>query len=535
MVTPMSSAVARPAVPPEPPTDEPWVEQARALRQEMRGAVERAPAGQTSAQAEGRERRGPLRPSRLTPVRLRLELRRVTRLFRTLDAAAALLLAGLVAHLQAPAGLLSATIGQTAPLLAGAGLLVWGLRALDTYGFADREGLSRHLIRLSAAFAVAGLPLLGGALLVPGGRGALEAIGRWFSLGYLSLLLTHGLWWSTVAGWRRDGKLTPNIVIVGATEAARRLIETALKTREVAVLGVFDDRLGRAPGSIAGVPVLGGVDALLGHRIMPYVDRVVVAVNPAAQSRVRAIIHRLSVLPNPVSLVIDHGDDGGHAHALSRIADTHLAQVTGETTDHGRASLKRAQDLVIGGVALVLGLPVMALVALAIKLDSPGPVFFRQRRHGFNNEEILVWKFRSMRQEAADFAAVQQVQAGDDRVTRVGRIIRKTSLDELPQLFNVLGGEMSLVGPRPHAVGMKTGRTESARLVADYAHRHRMKPGMTGWAAIHGSRGPVDTPELVRRRVALDIDYIERQSFWLDLYIMAMTIPCLIGDRDAVR
>ena len=147
----------------------------------------------------------------------------------------------------------------------------------------------------------------------------------------------------------------------------------------------------------------------------------------------------------------------------------------------------------------------------------------------------MVWKFRSMRADAADATASRQVSGDDDRVTRVGRFIRATSLDELPQIFNVLKGEMSLVGPRPHAIGMKTGDIESARLVAHYAHRHRMKPGMTGWAAIHGSRGPVDTPRLVRERVALDIEYIERQSLWLDLYIMAMTIPCLFGDREAVR
>jgi lipopolysaccharide/colanic/teichoic acid biosynthesis glycosyltransferase len=140
-----------------------------------------------------------------------------------------------------------------------------------------------------------------------------------------------------------------------------------------------------------------------------------------------------------------------------------------------------------------------------------------------------------MRVEAADATASRQVSADDDRVTRVGRIIRRTSLDELPQILNVLKGEMSLVGPRPHAIGMKTGEVESARLVAEYAHRHRMKPGMTGWAAIKGSRGPVDTPELVKRRVALDVEYIERQSFWFDLYIIAMTIPCLLGDRQAVR
>ncbi|WP_313454882.1 sugar transferase, partial [Brevundimonas sp.] len=200
-----------------------------------------------------------------------------------------------------------------------------------------------------------------------------------------------------------------------------------------------------------------------------------------------------------------------------------------------RAFNKRLQDLFVGGVALIAAAPIMALVALAVRLDSPGPVFFRQRRHGFNQEVIVVWKFRSMRHEAADATASRQVSADDDRITRVGRFIRATSLDELPQIFNVLSGEMSLVGPRPHAIGMKTGETESARLVAEYAHRHRIKPGMTGWAAIKGSRGPVDTEAQVRERVQWDIDYIERQSLWLDLWIMLITIPVLLGDRAAVR
>jgi lipopolysaccharide/colanic/teichoic acid biosynthesis glycosyltransferase len=203
--------------------------------------------------------------------------------------------------------------------------------------------------------------------------------------------------------------------------------------------------------------------------------------------------------------------------------------------DARRALVKRAQDLVLGAVAAVLALPVLLAVAIAIRLDSPGPILFLQRRQGFNNEEIIVWKFRSMRVETCDERATRQVGVDDPRVTRVGAFIRQTSLDELPQLLNVLRGEMSLVGPRPHAPQMKTGEVESAKLVAEYAHRHRIKPGMTGWAAIKGSRGPVDTPERVRRRVALDIEYVERQSFWLDLFIMAMTLPCLLGDRRAAR
>ena len=151
------------------------------------------------------------------------------------------------------------------------------------------------------------------------------------------------------------------------------------------------------------------------------------------------------------------------------------------------------------------------------------------------NEEIVVWKFRSMRVEASDYSAVRQVVPGDDRVTRVGRFIRKTSLDELPQIFNVIAGEMSLVGPRPHAIGMLSGGAEASKLVETYAHRHRIKPGLTGWAAVNGSRGPIDTASAVRRRVALDLEYVDRQSFWLDVAIILKTVPCLLGDSEAVR
>jgi len=268
---------------------------------------------------------------------------------------------------------------------------------------------------------------------------------------------------------------------------------------------------------------------------MPCVHRLVITVTSMAQERVNALAAKLGVLPNDVTVMVDVGAEDRQSAALSRLLDAPLAQMSGVQLDERRAFAKRIQDLLIGAVALFLALPVMALVALAIRLDSPGPIFFRQRRHGFNNEDIEVWKFRSMYHDLRDEAAARQIEQGDERVTRVGRFIRKTSLDELPQLFNVLRGEMSLVGPRPHAPGTRTGDIEASRLVAGYAHRHRMKPGMTGWAAINGSRGAMRTPEQVRVRVALDIEYIERQSFWLDLYIMVMTLPCLLGDRQAAR
>jgi len=261
---------------------------------------------------------------------------------------------------------------------------------------------------------------------------------------------------------------------------------------------------------------------------------IVIAVDPTAHARVQEVMRRLAVLPNDVALVVD--DDGvGPSEAVRRLADTPLAPLDVVDDPDRRAFAKRLQDLALSAFGLLVLSPLLAVLALLVKLDSKGPAFFRQRRHGFNNEEIVVWKFRTMRQDAADAKAERQVTANDERVTRVGRILRKTSLDELPQLINVLQGSMSLVGPRPHAIGMKTGEEESATLVAEYAQRHRIKPGMTGWAAIHGSRGPLDSAEDVRRRVALDVHYIEHQSFWLDAWIIVMTVPSVLGDREAVR
>ncbi|MES2340234.1 MAG: exopolysaccharide biosynthesis polyprenyl glycosylphosphotransferase [Pseudomonadota bacterium] len=475
------------------------------------------------------DRRGPFRPKALIPTRARLQGRVVARMFQGGDAVV-LILAGLAAH-----GLGAIGAAALSVTCAGALAVLLALSVFRAYGFGRREGLAYHLARLSGAFAVgAGAAFVALIPFVP-----LAALGQAMAIwGPLAFAATYGLhivWWLCVRRWRSSGRLTPNIVVVGATGAAERLIVATLLSREANILGVFDDRAARSPAGIRGVPVLGDTNALVAHRIMPYVDRIVITVPSQARARVGQVIERLRVLPNEVSLLLD-GEDAAHeAAAISRIADVPLAHISGAPLDDRRVIVKRFQDLVVGSLALVVAAPVMALVAFAIKLDSPGPALFRQRRHGFNNEEIVVWKFRSMRVQATPQAKVRQTQADDDRVTRVGRFIRKTSLDELPQIFNVLAGEMSLVGPRPHPVGMMTGDVESARLVAEYAHRHRMKPGMTGWAAIHGSRGPVDTPELVKRRVALDVEYIERQSFLLDLYIIAMTLPCLLGDRENIR
>ena len=477
--------------------------------------------------------RGPLRPERLAPVRERLSGAVLRRLFRTVDAAAAVGGALAAAALAGTASLPWQPAGAVAPLVVGVLATLAALDSLDAYAFSAREPLWLQLARAWAAAAAGGAVALGLAWMLPAGRPdeALTVAG----CVALALGASHGWAWLRVRRWRRAGRLTPNIVVVGATENAARLIEGALATREVNVIGVFDDRAARVGPSVHGVPVLGDTSALLEHRLLPYVDRIVITVTATAQARVGVLIQRLRVLPNTVTLFVDVEGERERADTLSRLTAAPLAHVSGVRQDERRALLKRAQDVVLAALALVLAAPVLLAVAVAVRLDSPGPVLFRQRRHGFNNEVITVFKFRSMRTDAADATAARQISVDDDRVTRVGRFIRRTSLDELPQIWNVLRGEMSLVGPRPHAIGMKTAGEESARLVAEYAWRHRMKPGITGWAQINGSRGALDSAEAVRRRVALDIAYIERQSFWFDLYIMLMTVPRLLGDRETVR
>ena len=195
--------------------------------------------------------------------------------------------------------------------------------------------------------------------------------------------------------------------------------------------------------------------------------------------------------------------------------------------------MKNTLDRAIALIAIVLLSPIMLAVALAVRFESKGPIFFRQKRFGFNNELVQVFKFRSMYTDMSDASASKLVTKGDPRVTKVGRIIRKTSLDELPQLFNVLQGQLSLVGPRPHATQAKAAGTLYDQVIDGYFSRHKVKPGITGWAQINGWRGETDTHEKLEQRVKHDLDYIDRWSLALDLYILAKTPMALLKIENA--
>jgi len=245
----------------------------------------------------------------------------------------------------------------------------------------------------------------------------------------------------------------------------------------------------------------------------------IVAASWSRPAAIMQILDRLQRTPVPVRLLADQHVRPLVGRSVSHIGSTIAIELRRAPLTRFEQIVKRCLDIVVGSAALVALAPLMAAIALLIRLDSPGPVFFRQKRIGFNGRPFMIFKFRTM-SVLEDGAVIRQAVAGDPRVARVGRFLRRTSIDELPQLFNVLKGEMSLVGPRPHAVAHN--QLYCARLER-YANRHCVKPGMTGWAQIHGFRGPTEDPEKMRKRVQMDLYYIENWSISLDLKIIALT------------
>jgi len=263
------------------------------------------------------------------------------------------------------------------------------------------------------------------------------------------------------------------------------------------------------------------------------VDLLVVTLPLTAEARILHMLKQLWVLPVDIRLSAYTQKLRYRPRAYSYIGNVPFIDVFDKPlTDWGQL-LKSIEDKVIAGLALLFLSPIMMAVALAIKLESKGPVFFRQHRYGFNNELIDVYKFRSMYTDMTDRTAARLVTRDDPRVTGVGRFIRRTSLDELPQLFNVLKGELSLVGPRPHATHAKAQEHLYPDAVEGYFARHRVKPGITGWAQINGWRGETDTVEKLHRRVEHDLYYIENWSIAFDLYILLHTPLSLMATENA--
>jgi Undecaprenyl-phosphate glucose phosphotransferase len=358
-----------------------------------------------------------------------------------------------------------------------------------------------------------------------------------FSLGLAALAGFRMVFFILIRRWAREGRLTRRTVIVGGGELGEALIEQFkdLRGSDVRIIGLFDDRNDeRSPDTIGGQRKLGTVDDLVEFARRTRIDLVIFSLPISAETRILEMLQKLWVLPVDIRLAAHTNRLQFRPRSYSYLGNVPVLDVFDRPIADWDVVMKWLFDKIVGGLVLLAAAPVMALVALAIRLDSRGPVLFKQKRYGFNNELIEIYKFRSMYTDQTDATASRLVTRDDPRVTRVGRFIRKTSLDELPQLFNVvLKGNLSLVGPRPHAVNAQAAQRRYDEAVDGYFARHRVKPGITGWAQINGWRGETDTAEKIQARVEHDLHYIENWSLLLDLYILARTPFALLSTENA--
>jgi Undecaprenyl-phosphate glucose phosphotransferase len=326
---------------------------------------------------------------------------------------------------------------------------------------------------------------------------------------------------TAAGGWlRRD------VAIVGAGPDAERFIEHLVQTdsQAIRIVGVYDDRYRELPSVTGGYPVRGAIADLSALCRTISVDKIYVAIPWSAEDALRDCLNQLQCLPVDIRLVVaplgyhllDRRVSYLHRLPMIHVADRPLG-------DWGRLA-KWIEDAVVATVALAMLGPLMLLIAIAIKIDSPGPVLFHQKRYGFNNQLIDVLKFRTMRHDQCDANGSSLTTPDDPRITRLGRFLRRSSLDELPQLINVLRGEMSIVGPRPHPIEAKAANRLYQDVVAGYAARHKVKPGLTGWAQVNGWRGPTDTEDQIIKRIEYDLWYLDNWSLFLDLRVMILTI-----------
>ncbi len=333
-----------------------------------------------------------------------------------------------------------------------------------------------------------------------------------------------------------DGHFNKRAVIVGGGESAERVISVIENSPETGInlVGIFDDRDDiRAPNEVKGLYKLGHIGDLVDFVRSTRIDTLIVTLPTYAEERLTQILNKLWVLPVDIRLSAQGQKLRYRPRAYSYIGNLPCLDVYDKPLGEWGPLLKSVMDRVLAALMLIAVSPVLLIIALAIKWDSKGPVFFKQKRFGFNNELIEVYKFRSMYVDQTDADASKLVSKGDPRVTRVGRFIRRTTLDELPQFFNVLKGNLSLVGPRPHATLAKAGTDLYEHVVDGYFARHRVKPGITGWAQINGWRGETDTAEKIERRVEHDLFYIENWSLTFDLYILLRTPLALLNTESA--
>ncbi len=338
--------------------------------------------------------------------------------------------------------------------------------------------------------------------------------------------------------WHEAGSLNRRVAVVGVTSLAQAFIERARnRAHGVSIIGLYEDGDWegdtRSHQAIAGSTPLGRLGDLIAHTRRERIDAIVLALPLSDVERIVRASAMLRSVPADIYVTTSIDAPTARAGRVDSIGGYSVVRIATRPLDDWQLMQKAVFDRCLAAVLLIGALPLFGVIALAIVLDSPGPVLFRQPRHGFNGTMFSVFKFRTMFHDMADLKADRQTRRGDPRITRVGRILRRFSLDEVPQLLNVLRGEMSLVGPRPHAPNTKAGDMLFHEAVADYALRHRVKPGITGWAQVNGWRGETRTQYQIEQRVAYDLHYIDNWSLLLDFRILVLTVVREINSRIA--
>ena len=344
---------------------------------------------------------------------------------------------------------------------------------------------------------------------------------------WLAVRIGMAIVWREAA--RADARRSAIVVGAGAlgVKVARAL--QGSHERGIDFVGYFDDRTGDRLHAQAAAQRLGNLKSVAAYITQNGIREVYITLPLGSQPRIIALLEQMQGTTASLFFV---PDVFGISIIQGRLQDVNGVPVVGicETPFTGTNELaKRLSDILLASVIMILILPLLILVGLGVKLTSPGPMLFKQRRNGLDGGEIVVYKFRSMTAQE-DGWDVRQAKRGDPRITPFGRFIRRTSLDELPQFFNVLQGRMSIVGPRPHAVAHNE---QYRQIIKAYMVRHKVRPGITGWAQVNGHRGETETVEKMQARVEYDLEYLRNWTLRLDLQIIVRTIRLLIFDRHA--
>jgi polysaccharide biosynthesis protein PslA len=443
-----------------------------------------------------------------------------------------------------------AVFGPHGPILLAAGLL-YPVATVFQNSFEHRATSIASMwgMRLIAPLAVALLvaiafyaALFPSRPLAPSEAALLRWVGSWCIAAYLANGLLGSGFEKLIRYWEGAGRLARHVAVFGGGTHGQRFIE-ALASQPVGSIRIeafFDDRSKKVPDEIAGVRYGGTADDLALHVQRERIDEIFIALPWSADNRILDLLRRFRHLPMPVRLAPDVAIlrtalEGAEA------AEIPLTPIIREQPlSAWGLFVKGTVDRIVATLALLWLSPLLAAIALLVKLESPGPVFFLQPRLGFNNRPFSVYKFRTMRMARSADQTLRQASKGDPRVTRIGGFLRRWSIDELPQLLNVIAGTMSLVGPRPHPIWRQAGdlweqggNQPLEAIIHEYAARHRVKPGITGWAQISGYRGETATVERMLKRVELDLYYIDNWSLWFDIKILLRTFLALFKSDGA--